>query len=76
MKKNILLPVLFLIVFALFNGCNKKPRVVEGDIRDVILQNKHPYFNLDVKDYPQKDKTLPIGIFDSGTAGWLCWMLF
>ncbi|HGY55605.1 MAG TPA: Asp/Glu/hydantoin racemase [Caldithrix abyssi] len=57
------------IFFASFNKCTQNPPVVEGDIRDVILENRHPYFSLDVTHYPQKDKTLPVGIFDSGTGG-------
>ena len=69
MRKQIVYVVSLLCIFSVFLACEEKQDVVEGDIRDVILQNKHPYFSLDIKNYPQKDKTLPIGIFDSGTGG-------
>lgn len=34
-----------------------------------ILNNRDSHFYLDTKNYPQKDKALPIGVFDSGTGG-------
>jgi len=39
------------------------------DIRETILNDKESYFYIDVEKYPAGNRTLPIGIFDSGTGG-------
>ncbi len=39
------------------------------DIRDTILNDKESYYFIDFENYPKGDRTLPIGIFDSGTGG-------
>jgi glutamate racemase len=39
------------------------------DIRDTILNDRNSYYFIDFKEYPAGDRTLPIGIFDSGTGG-------
>lgn len=41
----------------------------QKDIKDVILKDTESYFYIDTKNYPVKDKTLPVGVFDSGTGG-------
>jgi glutamate racemase len=43
-----------------------------GDDRDIIntiLGDKESFYYVDFNSYPDDDKTLPIGIFDSGTGG-------
>jgi glutamate racemase len=40
-----------------------------GDIINTILSDKGSYYYIDFSSYPAHDKTLPIGIFDSGTGG-------
>ncbi|HPI73766.1 MAG TPA: Asp/Glu/hydantoin racemase [bacterium] len=53
--------------------CSDAWRREEGavfhDIRDVMLRDKNSYFYLDAAAYPRHDRTLPIGVFDSGTGG-------
>ncbi len=39
------------------------------DIRDVMLKDTSSSFYLDTAAYPRHDRTLPIGVFDSGTGG-------
>ncbi|MGC1631027.1 MAG: hypothetical protein WA749_02840 [Gelidibacter sp.] len=43
----------------------KKERAIES----VILENDASFYHVDFKTYPQMDKSLPIGVFDSGTGG-------
>ena len=38
-------------------------------IEDAILHDKESFYYIDFTGYPQQDKTLPIGVFDSGTGG-------
>ncbi|NOX87814.1 MAG: Asp/Glu/hydantoin racemase [Calditrichaeota bacterium] len=70
MKKINLIGFLALISLWLFTtNCAQNNQPVKGDIGDVILRNADNYFSLDLKNYPKHDKSLPIGIFDSGTGG-------
>lgn len=39
------------------------------DIRETILKDKGSYYYIDFNEYPVGNRTLPIGIFDSGTGG-------
>lgn len=41
----------------------------EGDIVRTIIEDKDNFYHIDFSKYPQKDKTLPIGVFDSGIGG-------
>jgi len=38
-------------------------------IEKTILQEKDNFYYINFKNYPVKDKSLPIGVFDSGTGG-------
>ena len=43
-----------------------------GDIKDIeetIISERGSFYYIDFKAYPAGDKTLPIGVFDSGTGG-------
>lgn len=42
-----------------------KNRAIESD----ILDNEDSFYHVNFKTYPQMDKSLPIGVFDSGTGG-------
>jgi len=66
----------FILVTALLGlaGCaslQKSPSVasIRGDIRDVMLTQPESFFYVDTAAYPQRDRTLPVGMFDSGTGG-------
>ena len=70
--KKFLDPRLFLILLLfilVFNHCNSEPDTSKKNLDEVILTDTSSFFYVDVKNYPVKNKTLPIGIFDSGTGG-------
>jgi glutamate racemase len=57
-------------IFSLFLiQCGTKQDTSKADLEKVILSDTENFFYIDVKKYPGKDKSLPIGIFDSGTGG-------
>jgi len=41
----------------------------ERAIVSTILEGNDSFYYVNFEDYPEMDKTLPIGIFDSGTGG-------
>ena len=49
-------------------SCTEKSESNSG-LPETILNDPNSYFYVDVKNYPAKDKSLPIGVFDSGTGG-------
>jgi glutamate racemase len=55
----------FVVVTVLIISCKGDDK----DIINTILSDKKSYYFVDFKSYPAKDKTLPIGVFDSGTGG-------
>ncbi len=65
-------PKLFLILLLfilVFNHCNSEQDTLKKNLDEVILTDTSSFFYVDVKNYPVKNKKLPIGIFDSGTGG-------
>lgn len=59
-----------LIILSLFfNNCSNEKESVKGNLEQSILSDTSGFFYVDVKNYPVKNKRLPIGIFDSGTGG-------
>jgi len=68
MKKNFVISALVLSLFGFF-ACSNNKVLQNTPIVDKILNDENSFFYIDVKNYPQKDKSLPIGIFDSGTGG-------
>lgn len=48
---------------------NERGSESDRDIRETILNAKDSYYYIDFEKYPVGDRTLPIGIFDSGTGG-------
>ena len=63
--------LVFILFFSslLFNYCNSEPDISKKNLDEVILTDTSSFFYVDVKNYPVKNKSLPIGIFDSGTGG-------
>ncbi|ALJ05237.1 Asp/Glu/hydantoin racemase [Pseudalgibacter alginicilyticus] len=64
-------------VLLLFFGCKKessKQDKANADLKNenivsTIINNEDSFFYIDFKNYPLKDKSLPIGVFDSGIGG-------
>lgn len=55
-------------------GCEKQKTdttntAEKEDIAQTIINDEKSFFYIDFKNYPTSDKTLPIGVFDSGTGG-------
>lgn len=48
---------------------NEIPEKSERAIESAILDDADSFYHVDFKTYPQMDKSLPIGVFDSGTGG-------
>jgi len=67
--KNSFRTLYILLTIILVASCSQQQEVKKTTIQDDILNNKNSFFYIDVKNYPKKDKKLPIGIFDSGTGG-------
>ena len=67
-SKSILIFVL-LFLSLLFNYCNPEPYTSKKNLDETILSDTSNFYYVDVKNYPVKNKKLPIGIFDSGTGG-------
>ncbi|WP_420399247.1 glutamate racemase [Flagellimonas sp.] len=42
---------------------------IATDIVNTIIEEEDSFYHIDFKNYPINDKTLPIGVFDSGTGG-------
>lgn len=62
--------IFFILITSLFlTQCKNESTTVKQSIEEVILSNTNSFFYLDAKNYPVKNKNLPIGIFDSGTGG-------
>ncbi len=67
---------LFVLISAVLIGCKKedKKRIITEDqtttdIVNTIIGKEDSFYHIDFKNYPIGDKTLPIGVFDSGTGG-------
>ena len=67
MKKKIAKTPWLLLVTALIISC-KGDGQVEGIVGTILLDRESFYF-IDFNSYPDQDKSLPIGVFDSGTGG-------
>lgn len=58
-----------IITSLLLFKCQSETSPTKQNLDEVILSDTSSFFYLDVKNYPVKNKKLPIGIFDSGTGG-------
>jgi glutamate racemase len=65
MKKSFYLS---LIIISILISCKSEQSQIQN-IKDVILTDKSSFFYVDTATYPKNDKSLPIGVFDSGTGG-------
>ncbi len=63
--KAALMPALFLLL----PSCNSEQAPPSKNLEQTILSDTSNFYYVDVKNYPVKNKSLPIGIFDSGTGG-------
>jgi glutamate racemase len=61
--------LLVLSFLLLFIQCGQERDLKDKNLDEVILHDSSNYFYVDVKNYPVKNKSLPIGVFDSGTGG-------
>ena len=70
-KKSLLLRPHLVYLFLAFNlyYCNPEPHTSKNNLDEAILLDTSSFYYVDVKNYPVKNKKLPIGIFDSGTGG-------
>ncbi len=60
--------LILILGLLLFSQC--KWQQEDGkNLTDTILTDTSSFFYIDVKNYPVNNKSLPIGIFDSGTGG-------
>lgn len=69
-NKNLFIITCLILGFGLITGsCRNRNPQVKSNIREEIYSNKDSFFYLDIQHYPIGDKSLPVGIFDSGTGG-------
>ena len=57
------------VFLSLIISCSDNGNKSRTALQEKILNDPGNYFYVDVKNYPSGDKTLPIGVFDSGTGG-------
>ena len=74
MRHSIKLFLLFTFLIIACKETPQKPNVVEkefknGDIASTIIEDSDNFYYIDFNTYPNNDKSLPIGVFDSGTGG-------
>ncbi|WP_420602590.1 glutamate racemase [Flagellimonas sp.] len=65
-----------IIVVLLVTACKQKEtaatvhtETVKENIINTIINDEDNFYHIDFENYPTNDKTLPIGVFDSGTGG-------
>ena len=68
MKKFLIISLLLFLIFG-FLSCSNNNDEKNTPIENEILNEDDSFFYIDFKNYPVKNKKLPIGIFDSGTGG-------
>ena len=74
MKLKIKLLLFFVLLMVACKETPPKKNVVEkeiknGDIVSTIIEDSENFYFIDFNNYPKNDKSLPIGVFDSGTGG-------
>ncbi|MFH4964811.1 hypothetical protein V8G69_07380 [Gaetbulibacter sp. M235] len=65
------------LLFSLLTNCKKETdknltvnaNLEKKDIIETIIKDSSSFYFIDFKNYPVNDKTLPVGVFDSGTGG-------
>jgi glutamate racemase len=61
--------IVLLLSALLFNHCSSENAEATRDLGQSILSDTSNFYYIDTKNYPLKNKKLPVGIFDSGTGG-------
>ena len=61
--------ILLLISILIIVSCTSEKPTKLSAIEATILNDQNSFFYLDINNYPVHNKSLPIGIFDSGTGG-------
>ena len=74
MKKiNLILAISTLLIIGCKQNSKKEDtaqvEVEKKDIVSTIIEDKDNFYHIDFKSYPNGNKNLPIGVFDSGTGG-------
>ena len=71
MKQSIIKNINLILILSslLIVQCSSDEKLEFSSIDKTILSDTTSFFYIDVKKYPVNDKSLPIGIFDSGTGG-------
>jgi glutamate racemase len=67
--KKIYIILLLVLSFIVFQSCSDSKSKKNSIIVEDILNNSESFYYIDFKNYPLKNKQLPIGIFDSGIGG-------
>lgn len=64
---------IYLICILSIISCSKESNIQQPAdnmaIENAILHDQENFYYIDFANYPQQDKSLPIGVFDSGTGG-------
>lgn len=72
MNNKYILPFIGFLILSLSNckqKTNTKTVVKNDNIVSTIINDKSNFYHIDMANYPSSDKSLPIGVFDSGTGG-------
>ena len=72
--KKVNLIIVFLVLSIISCKKNEKKQDVpqpetKTDIVSIIIEDKNSFYHIDFSNYPNGNKNLPIGVFDSGTGG-------
>ncbi|UXX79866.1 Asp/Glu/hydantoin racemase [Reichenbachiella carrageenanivorans] len=62
-------PHFLLFLVGLVFACQSPNSPVDTDIRRTIIGDEKSFYHIDFENYPANRKSLPIGVFDSGTGG-------
>ena len=68
-KRNLFLYLLFLFIL-IFPSCDQGRSISTGfDIIELAVEDDNSPFYIDRSVFPEDGRSLPIGVFDSGTGG-------
>lgn len=71
-KLNLIISAFTLLFLVSCKENPKKKEIIENDTKDIvstIINDTDSFYHIDMANYPNSDKSLPIGVFDSGTGG-------
>jgi glutamate racemase len=66
---KVIVTIVLLFSSLLFNHCSSENAEATRDLSQSILSDTSNFYYIDTKNYPLRNKKLPVGIFDSGTGG-------